>query len=420
MEIALDISYTDWPREGPEGFGIRDVQAWREQTWGERGFETVMDTALAFGTKVINFRVHAPGPMWPSKVAETWPFNWGEDSRRRGLKPDMAEWNMVEAGVKAAHRKGLKVLGWFDMTEGHAGLPTAWAMNHPEFCIVNRDGVRLDGPVGMVGKDGTRFDKSMVWMGYDDLIKQGFMDIYCTRPDGTSIDPLVSMACPEVVEHRLALLKEMLDFDVDGLFLVACFGVGCEKPSTDRFKQKYGLDPHDVPETDPRWIEHQRFYFTDYFRKVRDLIRQKEKSAGRKIEFIVEGQGGIPTPGLQAPEIGCKTVPNWAAMPAYIDVETLAREKIVDTLAFWTLREMDALSPEVRRNIKLATRYRFFNFEEFTEENYKARIRETEKRGVSLFLINENRGPLALCPWMYPGKPGPLYELTQRLKGQGS
>ena len=105
-------------------------------------------------------------------------------------------------------------------------------------------------------------------------------------------------------------------------------------------------------------------------------------------------------------------------MPAYVDVDALAREKLVDALAYWTLREMDALGDEVRRDIKLVTRYRYFNAEEFTEDAYKARIREAEKRGVALFLINENRAPLALCPWMYPGKPGPLHELTQRLRAQ--
>ncbi len=417
MEMAIDVSYTDFPVTLPCQLGPQETQVWRENTWGEQGLETVMDTALAFGTKLINFRVHAPGPMWHSKIPGTTPFNWGEYTRRLGLKPDLAEWDMVAAGIQAAHRKGIRVLGWFDMTEGHAGLPTAWALNHPECCLVTREGIRCDGPVGLVGNDGTQFEKNMVWMDYDELIAKGFMDRYCLRSDGVPLDPLLSMTYPEVIDYRLALIGEVLDMGLDGLFLVTCFGVGYEKPSIERFKQKYGMDPHDIPETDPRWLEHQRFYFTDFFRKVRELIRQKEKNAGRKIEFIVEGQGGIPGHGLQEPEIGMKTVPKWAAMPDYIDVETLAREKIVDTLAFWTLREMDDLSPDVRRNVKLATRYRYYNAEEFTEENYKARIRETEKRGVSIFLINEARVGLMSCPWMYPGKPGPLYDLAQKLKG---
>jgi len=416
MQLALDVSFTDFPVTLPGKLTPDQIQIWRENTWGQRGIDLVMNTALAYGAKLINFRVHAPGPMWHSKVHGTTPFNWGEYTKRLGLTPTMAEWDMVAAGIKAAHQREIKILGWFDMTEGHAGLPTAWALGHPECGIVTREGIRCDGPVGLVGKDGTRFEKDMVWMDYDELIEKGFMDRYCLRPDGVPLDPQPSMAFPEVVEYRLALLNEVLDMGLDGLFLVVCFGVGHEKPSADRFKQKYGLDSRQVADDDPRWIEHQRYYFTDFFRKVRDLIRRKEQTTGRKIKFIVEGQGGIPGHGLQEPEIGMKTVPKWAAMQRCVDVETLAREKIVDTFAFWTLREMDALSPDVRKNINLATRYRYYNPEEFTEENYRARIREAQKRGVSIFLVNEARCALMHHSWFYPGKPGPLFDLAQKFR----
>jgi hypothetical protein len=415
MEIALDVSYTDFPVLG-SSIGIKDVQTWQAETWGERGLETVMDTALAFGAKTINFRVYAPGPMWPSKVPGTWPNNWGEYTQRLGLKPDMAEWNMVKAAVDAAHRKGLKILGWFDLTEGHGGLPTAWSMNHPEFCSVNREGIRLDGPVGLIGKSGRRFDPTMVWMDYDELIAEGYMNKQCLRPDGVQCDPQLSLAFPEVVEYRLALLNEMFDFGLDGLFLVTVSNVGYEKPVSDSFMQKYGLDPRQVALDDPRWVKHQGTYFTSFIRKIRQLMQEKERVVGRKLEFVLEGQGGIPRPWYQDPEIGWERLPTWASMPAFVDIETLAREKLIDTVALWTFREMDALNPEVRKNVKLATRYRYMDAEQFTPATYKARVSEAEKRDVSLFLINEARVPLSLCPWMYPGKPGSLYELTQKLK----
>lgn len=74
------------------------------------------------------------------------------------------------------------------------------------------DEVRMDGPVGLVGRDETRFDKTMVHMDYERLLARGFMDVQCLRPHGAPVDPQVSLACPEVVEHRLALIDEVLGF----------------------------------------------------------------------------------------------------------------------------------------------------------------------------------------------------------------
>jgi len=414
MEIGFDISFTDFPVFGPD-LGIRDVQAWREQTWGPRGIELAMDTAVAAGVRTVNFRVHAPGPMWPSNVPGTTPHNWAIYSRKLGLEPDMGQWNMVKDGIDIAHRKGLRVLGWFDMTEGHAGLPTAWSLNHPQFCIVSRDGIRMDGPLGLVGKDGTTFDKTMVHVDHEELIARSFMDVYCTRPDGVSIDPQLSFAYPQVVDYRLALIDEALDYGLDGLFLVACLGLGYEPPVRDSFKQTHSLDPLDLPEDDPRWIKHQQSFFTAFVRRVNDLVRQKERATGRKIELIIEGQGGIARPGYREPEIGWENLPNWGAMPAYIEIETLARERLVDALAFWSFRDVDALPAAVRDNIRIVSRFRYMSAEQFTEENYHARVREAEKCGVSLLLINEARGALARSAWMYPGPPGPLFRLTQEL-----
>ena len=417
MDIAFDLSFTDWPVLG-RYIGARDRE-WRERLWGGGGLEIAMDTILAAGVDVVNSRVHAPGPMWLSSVPETTPFNWGEFSARLGLSPSMAEWNMVEAAVEAAHRKGIKALGWFDLTEGHAGLPTAWAMNHPECCVVSRDGIRMDGPVGLVGRDGTRFDRTMVYMDHERLLADGFMDVQCLRPDGVPFDPQVSLAYPEVVEHRLALIDEVLDFGLDGIFLVMTgLSVGYEPPVSESFQVKYGIDPGQIAEDDPRWTEHQATFVTAFIRKVHEVIRRKEQTAGRKIEFILEGQGGFAEPGYQPPEIGWEHVPNWGSMPAFVDVDTIAREKLVDSLAFWTLRELEAVSDEVKRNVELTSRFRYWGAE-FTEENYRARAAEAEKLVVSLFVINEVREALIRSRWIYPGEPGPLYHVARELGFDG-
>ena len=378
-EIALDVSITCWARFGPEDLNRPEKrEAWQQQTWGQRGLETVMDTALAAGVRQIHFRVHAPGPYWPTKVKDAAPCYIPETF---GLKPTFKEWNVVRAAAEAAHRKGIKILGWFDLTEGHAGHPTKWALKHPQFCVVGRNGVRRDG----------RSKEPEKWPGYN--------------------DPVISFAYPEVVEYRLALLDELLSFGVDGVFLVVNQCVGYEPPVRESFKGKYGVEAMEIAEDDPRWIEHQRGYFTAFVRKVHELFRHHERTAGRELEFVLEGQGGTPGPD-HPPEPGWPNIPRWAMMNPCVDVETIAREKLVDGLCFWQLREIDRLSPEVRRNVKTLTRYRCMGW---GEREFKTRLTEAEKRGVSVLIINESRVALAGFRWMYPGEPGPLYKLSREL-----
>ena len=51
VEIALDVSFSDWPCEPPAS--VKNDKArlkrWLEQTWGERGLVMTMDTVLAAG-----------------------------------------------------------------------------------------------------------------------------------------------------------------------------------------------------------------------------------------------------------------------------------------------------------------------------------------------------------------------------------
>jgi len=417
IEIALDVSFSDWPCEPPAS--VKNDQArlkrWLEQTWGERGLVMTMDTVLAAGVRRIHFRSYAAGPYWPTKVPGAAPSAVSEVHPTAiglpPLRPTWKEWNMVASAVRAAHRKGVKIIAWFDLTEGHGGNPTRWALGHPQFCVVDRKGIRLDGPVGIVSRNGVRLEKAKKDMSYRTLIREGFMGPDCLRPNGTSIDPILSFAYPEAVAYRLASIREVLSFGVDGLFLVTNSCVGYEKPVSESFKRQYGVDPKTIGEHDPRWTKHQARYFTAFIREVHKLVEAQEKASGREVEFVLEGQGGFPGPNQDMrPEPGLPHVPRWAFMPDFVDVETIARQKLVDGLCFWTLREGEKLSPEARRNVKLLTRYRYMGG--FSEASFKTRIAEARKRGFSCLILNEARVPLAEMQWMYPGEPGPLYKLA--------
>ena len=315
---------------------------------------------------------------------------------------------MAEA-VEIAHDRGTKILGWFDLTEGHAGYPTAWSLRHPEFCVVDRDGHRLDGPGGLTGKDGTRFDPTR-HVGYRDLIREGFMNEECERPDGRTIDPHLSLAYPQVVDYRLALLAELMEFGVDGVYLTVNSCVGYEEPVRRSFQEKYSVDPRELEGKDPRWVRHQRGYFTDFLRKVSRLVRFGGRKGGQRLELVLEGQGTEGTG--QGDEPGWSSIPGWATTPDFIDVESIAREELVDGICFWTFREMDALSSTARERINVLTRYRFMEGE-FSRSGLRTRMAGAQRRGAATFVLNEPRVPLLSFDWIYPGAPGPLRRIIK-------
>jgi len=364
MELAFDVSLTDYPME----LGIDHAQ-----TWGERGLDNAFDSVLAAGVRRVHFRSHAAGPWWPTQIDDAAPSTVAQS-----LDPSFEQWNAVAAAVEKAHAKGIKLIAWFDIGEGHSGYPTRWAMSHPECAIVDRSGVRADGTTG---------------------------------------DPLMSYAYPAVIEYRLALIRELLAMDVDGFYLVVCHPVvGYEEPARSSFAARHGVDPLELAEDDPRWTEHKARFVTDFFRKVCALVTAERNRTGRQIETIIEGQIGHP--GLYIPngpseeEPGWPNMPGWARMPATIDMETIARERLVDVLCFWRLSEINALSDAIRDNVRLATRFRM----EFTKDQYEERRAAAEDRGVDLFIVNEARWLLADNRWIYPGAPGPIYTLRQQAR----
>jgi hypothetical protein len=408
MEIAFDCSSVDYPLCVPDELGIPEDrrEKWLAQVWGRGGLENIFDTILATGSSRVHFRSHCAGPWWPTTIHGAGPGAVG-----RPLEPSFEDWNLVAEAVEIGHEKGLKIIGWFDLTEGHAGIPTTWALNHPELCIVDRRGSRLDGPLRLVGHDGKRFDPSE-GSAYRDLIEKGFMDEECERPDGTTIDPHLSLAYPEVVEYRLGLLDELLSFGVDGVYLTANSCVGYEEPVTESFIEQHAVSPWDVPEDDPRWVEHTRGYFTDFLRQVSRLMDRHRRRSGWELDLVLEGQGSEPRD--QGPEPGWPMVPAWTSIPPFMDIESIAREGLVNGVSLWTFKEIDRLRPRLPPDIKIATRYRYSE-EVFTRANLRTRMKEAEKRGVSLFVINEPRVPLLRFGWMYPGAPGPLYQLAGEL-----
>jgi hypothetical protein len=111
------------------------------------------------------------------------------------------------------------------------------------------------------------------------------------KRDGTYYHSQQSFAFPAVQEYKLAVLRELLEnYEIDGLFLdwmrtgdtrdnpqsdadgVADFGY--EIPLVESFKEEYGIDPHDIPNGDERWVAWRAKPITEFMRRARALSRE--------------------------------------------------------------------------------------------------------------------------------------------------
>jgi hypothetical protein len=111
------------------------------------------------------------------------------------------------------------------------------------------------------------------------------------KRDGKTYHSQMSFAFLEVQAFKLAVIDEILAYGVDGLFIdwirtgdirdnpqTDSSGVadsGYEQPLVDSFKAKYGVDPHDVPNDDDRWVRHRAEPQTQFMRKLRQHARTK-------------------------------------------------------------------------------------------------------------------------------------------------
>ena len=85
----------------------------------------------------------------------------------------------------------------------------------------------------------------------------------------------LSLAYPEVRDYWLSLFRETLEYGIDGIQLHlnrANPFVMYEEPVVKAFREEYGEDPRDLPESDPRYLALQAGFTTQFIREVRALL----------------------------------------------------------------------------------------------------------------------------------------------------
>jgi hypothetical protein len=125
-----------------------------------------------------------------------------------------------------------------------------------------------------------------------------------------------SYAFPEVREFKLSILREVVEQDIDGInldFQRHPLFFGFEKPMSDAFKTKYGIEAGTVTQDDPRWFPLRFEMMNRFVRDVRQLLDEAGKRKGRHL-------------GLSA-RVDWKKYPTWGC-----DIETWLKEGMLDYL----------------------------------------------------------------------------------------
>jgi len=146
-------------------------------------------------------------------------------------------------------------------------------------------------------------------------------DLRCVYPNGKTDDSKLSFAFEEVRQYRLAILKEMVEFGVDGLMLGFRRHppmMRYEKPLVQGYQAKFGMDPRKIDGRKDRaeylrWLQFRADVMTDF---VRELRRDLGKM----------GKPDLPV----AVRVRAQTFE--ANLSEGVDLRTWVRERLVDEI----------------------------------------------------------------------------------------
>jgi len=151
-------------------------------------------------------------------------------------------------------------------------------------------------------------------------------------PDGQPWWGRCSLGFEEVVQHKLALVDELVQRGIEVLFIDFYRNGGWSpayeyvEPVIASYRQQFGAEPPSDP-GDLRWGRHVATYVTAFLRQ----IRQRLAASGRKIELSV----GIP---------GIAPLSDQSVVSLGADWPTWVQEGIIDTLVI-NFVQWDAQDP---------------------------------------------------------------------------
>lgn len=245
LPFSAPLTHSDWMLKpgmkwGPEGVHHM-LDACKACGWSRVHWRVLDGGRAVYCSKIVrpSYKVEPDSSIWdPKTEAEKALYkkffgNVTEERRREILagqqRYDYAMFDTLAEAVRYGHEIGLKIDAWITINEDDHGwgIISDFAKAHPQFAWVKRD--------------------------------------------GTPYHSQMSFAFPEVRAYKLSIIDELLtNYDLDGLFLdwirtgdirdnpqtdsSGAADSGYETPNVEAFNSKYHVDPHDLPNSDDRWV----------------------------------------------------------------------------------------------------------------------------------------------------------------------
>jgi len=244
--------------------------------------------AVCYHTKVMTPAFENVFARYKTEGLDTCCANIPSLHRRMGAV--MRKIDPLAACAKYAHKHGLEIYAWVTVFDSLYYAPeTEFFQQHPEYTWVSRDG------------------------------KKHVPGVPC-------------YAYPEVRNYRLDQMREIVEYDIDGIILSVrshspwpgrgstggnegARGYGFNEPVVEEYLRRFGKDPREAkPDSldELRFVQLKADFLTQFLREV----KQVTSKAGKKL--VMNSSGSISDP-VRA---------NWM----YVDTDMLAREHVVDEL----------------------------------------------------------------------------------------
>ena len=241
------------------------------------------------------------------------------------LKDFYAKWHPLKALIKAAHDRDMEVHPYLNINNHGGQRPfSESALNGNEF----------GAPVKtwMVTMDTTRFaSENLEFWKLDRSGKNSFQLARNIR---------LSPAFEEVRAYEQSLLLEVVEeFGADGVQLEFALepidedGVnvyGYEEPAVEAFKQEHGVNPLDIPNSDPDWIDFRCNYVTTFVRDLRARLGEISRPVALTTAIIAN-----------EPQNYLKTLQDW---PRWV------KEDLLDGVYLWFREfvDLDTIVPQTK------------------------------------------------------------------------
>ena len=261
VRLGVPVTHSDWM--------LRDGVA-----WGAEGVRHMLDTCKAAGWSRVYWRALDGGRALYASALMDPQGKWDTDSFWNPASPeDIA---LVE--------------GWTGTTkESRAELLAKLERNDYGAFDTLAEAVTYGHSIGIEIHAWISINEDDHGWGLQSRFSKGHPDTVWRKRDGTPYRSQHSFAFPEVMDYKVAIVREILSkYKVDGIFLdwirtgdvrdnpqTDSDGVadhGYEAPLIQGFRTKFGIDPHSIPNGDERWVRFRARPHTEFMRKVRHLL----------------------------------------------------------------------------------------------------------------------------------------------------